>query len=83
MADFVLKYADGRGQIHQQVASAASEKELLILERSHHIITRDVERGILHTRLRAFMERLAVRAERGSASDAGGPVSTRRAIAVR
>jgi type IV pilus assembly protein PilC len=28
MADFVLKYADGRGQIHQQVASAASEKEL-------------------------------------------------------
>jgi type IV pilus assembly protein PilC len=28
MADFVLKYADGRGQIHRQVASAASEKEL-------------------------------------------------------
>ena len=28
MAEFVLKYADGRGQIHQQVAAAASEKEL-------------------------------------------------------
>src|SRR5215831_7583569 len=28
MADFVLKYADGRGQIHQQVATAVSEKEL-------------------------------------------------------
>jgi type IV pilus assembly protein PilC len=28
MADFVLKYADGRGQIHQQIATAASEKEL-------------------------------------------------------
>ena len=28
MADFVLKYADGRGQIHQQVATAATEKEL-------------------------------------------------------
>src|ERR1035437_4453891 len=28
MADFVLKYADDRGQIHQQVTSAASEKEL-------------------------------------------------------
>ena len=28
MADFVLKYADGRGEIHQQVATAASEKEL-------------------------------------------------------
>jgi type IV pilus assembly protein PilC len=28
MADFVLKYADGRGQIHQQVVAAGSEKEL-------------------------------------------------------
>src|ERR1022692_1419802 len=28
VAEFVLKYADGRGQIHQQVASAGSEKEL-------------------------------------------------------
>ncbi|MBV9503750.1 MAG: type II secretion system F family protein, partial [Acidobacteriia bacterium] len=28
MAEFVLKYADGRGQIHQQVANGASEKEL-------------------------------------------------------
>src|SRR5215470_16919519 len=28
MGDFVLKYADGRGQIHQQVATATSEKEL-------------------------------------------------------
>jgi len=28
MADFVLKYADSRGQIHQQVAAATSEKEL-------------------------------------------------------
>ena len=28
MADYVLKYADGRGQIHQHVAQASSEKEL-------------------------------------------------------
>jgi type IV pilus assembly protein PilC len=28
MADFVMKYADARGQIHQQVATAGSEKEL-------------------------------------------------------
>jgi type IV pilus assembly protein PilC len=28
MAEFVLKYADGRGHIHQQVATAGSEKEL-------------------------------------------------------
>ena len=27
MAEYVLKYADGRGEIHQQVASAGSEKE--------------------------------------------------------
>jgi len=28
VADYAVKYADGRGQIHQQVAAAASEKEL-------------------------------------------------------
>jgi type IV pilus assembly protein PilC len=28
VAEFVLKYADGRGQIHQQVMSAGTEKEL-------------------------------------------------------
>jgi type IV pilus assembly protein PilC len=28
MADFAVKYADGRGQIHQQLATATSEKEL-------------------------------------------------------
>jgi type IV pilus assembly protein PilC len=28
VADFAVKYADGRGQIHQQVAAAGSEKEL-------------------------------------------------------
>src|ERR1700746_3654971 len=28
MSEFLLKYADGRGQIHQQVATAGSEKEL-------------------------------------------------------
>ena len=28
MAEFVLKYADARGQIHQQVTAAASEREL-------------------------------------------------------
>src|SRR5215469_12875942 len=28
MAEYVAKYADGRGQIHQQVTTAASEKEV-------------------------------------------------------
>src|SRR5215472_17978498 len=28
MAEFVLKYADGRGQVHQQTATAGTEKEI-------------------------------------------------------
>ena len=28
MAEWVLKYADTRGEIHQQTASAASEQEV-------------------------------------------------------
>ena len=28
MAEWVLKYADPRGEIHQQVAEAASEREV-------------------------------------------------------
>ena len=28
MAEWTLKYADARGEIHQQVAEAASEREL-------------------------------------------------------
>ena len=28
MAEFVLKYADPRGEVHQQVAEAATEKDL-------------------------------------------------------
>ena len=28
MAEYLLKYADGRGQIHQQVTLAGSEREL-------------------------------------------------------
>jgi carboxylesterase len=71
--------------VHSRLGTAASQKELLILERSHHIITRDVERGILHARLSAFVERVAARVERApsSASDAGGPVSARRAVGLR
>lgn len=68
--------------VHDRIATPAAEKELLLLTRSHHIITRDLERGILHTRLGAFVARVSARSERAasSASDAGGPVSTRRAI---
>jgi carboxylesterase len=71
--------------VHARLGAPAADKELLILERSHHIITRDVERGILQARLRAFIERMVTRAQPAplAASDAGGPVSTRRAIGFR
>jgi carboxylesterase len=69
--------------VHARLGTRAWEKELLILERSHHIITRDVERGVLRVRLHAFIERVASHwadPEANSASNAGGPVSTRRAV---
>jgi esterase/lipase len=47
--------------IHAKLGTRAADKELLILNRSHHIITRDVERGILRARLHAFIERVASR----------------------
>jgi carboxylesterase len=71
--------------VHARLGTRASEKELLILERSHHIITRDVERSVLRTRLLAFIERVASRcaeAEMNPASNARGPVSTRCAIGL-
>jgi carboxylesterase len=45
--------------VHARLGTRAADKELLLLERSHHIITRDVERGILRTRLEAFIRRMA------------------------
>jgi hypothetical protein len=45
--------------VHARLGTRASDKELLLLDRSHHIITRDVERGILRTRLEAFVRRMA------------------------
>jgi carboxylesterase len=61
-------------RVYAQLGSVAWQKELLILERSHHIITRDVERGLLRTRLRAFIQGIAVRLPRGErvASEWGG-----------
>ncbi len=45
--------------VFAKLGTAAADKELVLLRRSHHIITRDVERVILRTRLRAFMQRVA------------------------
>jgi len=72
--------------VYAKLGTPAWQKELLILPRSHHIITRDVERGLLRTRLSAFIEAVAARypgLEPSPESDAGGPVSTRRAIRFR
>jgi carboxylesterase len=69
--------------VYQRLGTRVRDKELLILERSHHIITRDVERGILRTRLRAFIERVASRwatPELSVKSDPGGSVTAGGAI---
>jgi carboxylesterase len=73
-------------RVYAQLGSLPWQKELLILPRSHHIITRDVERGLLRTRLRAFMLGIAARfpgREPRPESDAGGPVSAFRSLSLR
>lgn len=83
-------------RVYAQLGTVAWRKELLILERSHHIITRDVERGLLRTRLSAFIQGIAARLPRCEVraspthapepspdSDAGGPVSACRSISLR
>lgn len=68
--------------VHAGLGTPSGEKELLILERSHHIITRDLERGILRRELSRFIERVAARGgERAASSlaDPGRAVTARRA----
>jgi carboxylesterase len=52
---------------YAQLGTPAWEKELLILPRSYHIITRDLERGVLRTALYDFVRRLLARVESGRA----------------
>jgi carboxylesterase len=56
-ADHVCPVRNAR-QVYAALGSPAWEKELLILPRSYHIITRDVERELLRARLLRFIERL-------------------------
>lgn len=77
-------------RVYAQLGTLPWRKELLILERSHHIITRDVERAQLRAHLSAFIQGIAARAPaeplpagRAAASDAGRPVSVRRALGLR
>jgi carboxylesterase len=48
--------------IYRRLATPAWEKQLLILPRSYHIITRDIERGVLRGELYRFLARVSGRA---------------------
>lgn len=48
----------GARHAYRSVATSVSDKELLVLPRSYHIITLDVERGQLRTRLYRFLQRM-------------------------
>jgi len=57
-------------RVHAALGTPSEDKELVILPRSYHIITRDVERALLRARIQAFLFRLAARVDIGSnASD--------------
>jgi carboxylesterase len=64
-------------RVYAKLGTPAWQKELLILDRSYHIITRDLERSILQTRLSRFIARVAdgLSTRDGRASEAGRPVS--------
>jgi carboxylesterase len=47
-------------RVYAELGTPAWAKELLILPQSYHIITRDVERGLLRTRLQSFVERVVL-----------------------
>jgi carboxylesterase len=52
--------------VYARLGTPAWEKELLILPRSYHIVTRDLERGRLRERLHAFVRRVARGTPNGS-----------------
>ena len=52
--------------IYRRLGTPAWEKELLILPRSYHIITRDLERGVLRGALHRFLARVSGRAAAGA-----------------
>ncbi|HKD74238.1 MAG TPA: alpha/beta fold hydrolase, partial [Ktedonobacterales bacterium] len=56
--DHVVPMRDGLF-VHQNIGSA--DKELIILERSWHVVMRDVERENISTRILAFLDRLTHR----------------------
>lgn len=75
--------------VYDKLGTPAARKELLILERSYHIITRDLEHELLATRLTRFIERVAsalrpsgALREGSVSSNASGAVAAGGAIGV-
>jgi carboxylesterase len=60
--------------IYRGLGTPAWEKQLLLLPRSYHIITRDIERGILRGELYRFLSRAAGRARSAAPGAAHTPV---------
>lgn len=58
---------DNARRVYARLGTPSRDKELVILPRSFHIITRDVERGLVRAHLEGFLRRLA-RGERRSAA---------------
>lgn len=57
--DHVCPVSNAR-RLYAELGTAPADKQLLILPRSYHIITRDVDRGLLRTHLHGFLRRLAL-----------------------
>ena len=66
MAEFVLKYADSRGEIHQQVAEAASEQELRnrYSDQGYLVYSVRPRRGILPASADGFQRRKKLNLEK-------------------
>lgn len=68
--------------VHAKLGTPAHQKELLILERSYHIITRDLEHALLRARLSQFIRRVADVPAAPQASEPSRAVSARRALGL-
>jgi carboxylesterase len=59
-------------RVFMGLGTPIEDRELLILPRSFHVITRDVERALLRARIQAFLFRLAARVDIGAAEENSG-----------
>jgi carboxylesterase len=59
-------------RVFLKLGTPIEDKELLILPRSFHVITRDVERALLRARIQAFLFRLIARLDIGAGEQGDG-----------